>query len=231
MAQFNILSATFFIFIFITVSRGQLVPRDFQNVNLDTYLNNERAVKFQIKCLLEQGPCDKLGKALKQSIPQLLVDQCISCNDMEKDDARKLLSHIQSRFPIDWEKLIRKFQNGGLVKPEDAAKLETILGFKLEERWIARRVVFGDDREATTTERPYSSTTAAPVVSTSTTTKTEGHSEISTTGNPVTEYPIKEVEPETTTRLSSVGNGADNDNVARTWTVFYFVLSILAVMH
>ncbi|ODM97971.1 putative odorant-binding protein A10 [Orchesella cincta] len=123
----------------ISISEGRdVIPREFQNINIDNYLKNERAVRFQLKCVTGDGPCDRIGKYLKQTIPEILENQCANCDDKEKERAGKLLTHIQDNFPEEWEKAVKKFQesNGGLVKPEDAAKLESILGVKIDPKLI-----------------------------------------------------------------------------------------------
>ncbi|CAL8133041.1 unnamed protein product [Orchesella dallaii] len=118
--------------------RRQIIPKEFHNINMDNYLKNERAVRFQLKCILEEGPCDKIGRLMKETIPKLLESQCESCEQSERDRAGKLLSHIQDNFPTEWGRAIKKFQaeTGGLVKPDDAARLESLLGVKLDPKYI-----------------------------------------------------------------------------------------------
>ncbi|ODM98995.1 Ejaculatory bulb-specific protein 3 [Orchesella cincta] len=115
--------------------KRQLIPREFQNINIENYLKNERAVRFQLKCIIDDGPCDRIGKYLKVTIPELLVNQCANCDMAQRERAGKLVSHIQQNFPEDWERAVRKFQ-GGLVKPEDAARLESVLGVKLDPKLV-----------------------------------------------------------------------------------------------
>jgi len=143
--------------------KRQLVPREFQNINIENYLKNERAVRFQLKCIIDDGPCDRIGKYLKVTIPELLVNQCANCDSAQRERAGKLVSHIQQNFPEDWERAVKKFQShqGGLVKPEDAAKLETLLGVKLDPKLVGAA--------STTTAAPESTPVAkaAEVPSTS----------------------------------------------------------------
>jgi len=116
-------------------NRRQVIPREFQNINIENYLKNERAVRFQLKCIVDDGPCDRIGKYLKVTIPELLVNQCANCDTAQRERAGKLVSHIQQHFPEEWERAVKKFQ-GGLVKPEDAAKLENLLGIKLDPKLV-----------------------------------------------------------------------------------------------
>jgi hypothetical protein len=118
--------------------KRQLVPREFQNINIENYLKNERAVRFQLKCIIDDGPCDRIGKYLKVTIPELLVNQCANCDMAQRERAGKLVSHIQQNFPEEWERAVKKFQvsSGGLVAPEDAARLESVLGVKLDPKLV-----------------------------------------------------------------------------------------------
>jgi hypothetical protein len=115
--------------------RRQLVPREFQNINIENYLKNERAVAFQLKCIVYDGPCDRIGKYLKITIPELLTNQCRNCDPEQRMRAGRLVAHIQQNFPKEWEDAVKKFQ-GGQVKPEDAQKLETLLGVKLDPKLV-----------------------------------------------------------------------------------------------
>jgi len=152
--------------------KRQLVPREFQNINIENYLKNERAVRFQLKCIIDDGPCDRIGKYLKVTIPELLVNQCANCDTAQRERAGKLVSHIQQNFPQDWERAVKKFQGGQLVKAEDAAKLETLLGVKLDPKLVAAFPSSTAAPETTpvakpvevpsTSEVPISSSSAAP---------------------------------------------------------------------
>lgn len=132
--------------------KRQLVPREFQNINIENYLKNERAVRFQLKCIIDDGPCDRIGKYLKVTIPELLVNQCANCDMAQRERAGKLVSHIQQNFPTEWERAVKKFQ-GGLVAPEDAARLESVLGVKLDPKLVG---------ETTTTAAPSTTPVAKP---------------------------------------------------------------------
>jgi hypothetical protein len=153
--------------------RRQLVPREFANINIENYLKNERAVAFQLKCIVYDGPCDRIGKYLKITIPELLTNQCRNCDPEQRMRAGRLVAHIQQNFPKEWEDAVKKFQ-GGQVKPEDAQKLETLLGVKLDPKLV------GGEAEASSTAAPAAAapavekveapSTAAPTTTTTTTT-------------------------------------------------------------
>lgn len=132
--------------------RRQVVPKEFANINIENYLKNDRAVQFQLKCIVYDGPCDRIGKYLKVTIPELLTNQCQNCEPAQRQRAGRLVQHIQQKFPKEWSDAVQKFQ-GGQVKKEDADKLESLLGVKLDSKLVA---------EAPSTAAPLS--TPAPVV-------------------------------------------------------------------
>jgi len=141
-------------------SKRQVIPREFANINIENYLKNERAVRFQLKCVVDEGPCDRIGKYLKQTIPELLATQCANCDLAHKDRVSKFATTIQDKFPTEWEKAVKKFQ-GGLVKYEDAAKLESITGFKLNPNLVAPPT----ETETKTSEAEVPSTSEVPISS------------------------------------------------------------------
>lgn len=53
---------------------------------------------------------DRIGKYLKVTIPELLVNQCANCDMAQRERAGKLVSHIQQNFPEEWERAVKKFQ-------------------------------------------------------------------------------------------------------------------------
>jgi len=109
------------------------IPREFQNINIDNYLKNERAVKFQLKCILDNGPCDRIGKYMKKTIPESLTNKCDGCDEATIKIAKRLAMHINEKFPVEWERLLKKFP----VKQEDLDELEARLGVKIDPKFAA----------------------------------------------------------------------------------------------
>jgi len=106
------------------------IPREFQNINIDNYLKNDRAVKFQLKCLLDNGPCDRIGKYMKKTIPESLTNKCDGCDEATIKIAKNLAMHISSKFPNEWERLLKMYP----VKQADLEELEARLGVKIDPK-------------------------------------------------------------------------------------------------
>jgi hypothetical protein len=135
-------------------AKRQLVPAEFRNINIENYLKNPRSVLFQLKCIVYDGPCDRIGKYLKVTIPELITGTCAHCSPSDRQTAGRLVAHIQKNYPKEWHDAIRKFQGGQSVKPEDASKFEAILGVKIDSDVVSTTTA------ATPVELP--SSTAAP---------------------------------------------------------------------
>jgi len=114
----------------IRVAR-QAIPREFQNVNIENYLKNPRAVAFQLKCVIYNGPCDRIGKYLKITIPELLTNQCRNCNPDQRKSAGRLVAFLQQNYPKEWDDAVKKFQGGKIITAEEANRFETEFGLKI----------------------------------------------------------------------------------------------------
>jgi len=113
-------------------ARPQLpaIPREFQNINFEQYLRNERAMKFQMKCLIYNGPCDTIGKYLKRSIPNLLRTTCKNCDDEQKKLGARFISFLQENYPQEWDDALAKYGKANYSEDE-IAEFEKELGVKI----------------------------------------------------------------------------------------------------
>ena len=76
--------------------------------------------------------------AIAVTIPDLITGTCAHCTPSDRQTAGKLVAHIQKNFPKEWNDAVKKFQGGQAVKPEDASRLEALLGVKLESDLVAK---------------------------------------------------------------------------------------------
>jgi len=123
MGKYFLISIALAFTAFVSVS-GQLIPREFQNINIEQYLKNPRAVRFQLNCLLYDGHCDRIGKYIKLTIPELITNRCRNCSPEQKAQAGKLVAFIQQNYPQEWDDAIKKFQGGQKVTQQDLSQLE-----------------------------------------------------------------------------------------------------------
>jgi hypothetical protein len=107
------------------------IPSQYQNINIEQYLRNAKAVQFQLKCVIYEGPCDSIGKYLKRNIPIWLRTQCRNCNEDQKKQAGKLINFFQESYPKEWDDAVKKFAKGTFTD-EEVMRFETELGVKVE---------------------------------------------------------------------------------------------------
>ncbi|KAF5299920.1 hypothetical protein FQR65_LT09315 [Abscondita terminalis] len=88
----------------------------YDNVNVDTILQNERVLNNYIKCLMEEGPCTAEGRELRRTLPDALSSGCSKCNDKQKEVAEKIIKHLISKRKRDWDRLAKKYDPKGDYK-------------------------------------------------------------------------------------------------------------------
>ncbi|KAL5285947.1 hypothetical protein ACFFRR_007560 [Megaselia abdita] len=78
--------------------------------NIAKLLNNQVIVSRQIMCVLDKSPCDQLGRQLKAALPEVILRNCRNCSAQQAQNAHKLTSFLQTRYPDVWAMLIRKYR-------------------------------------------------------------------------------------------------------------------------
>ncbi|XP_029726819.1 ejaculatory bulb-specific protein 3 [Aedes albopictus] len=100
-----------------TVSAQQQKYTDkFDNINVDQVLSNDRILNNYLKCLLEKGPCTQEGRELKKTLPDALRTNCEKCSEKQRTNSRKVISHLESKKPAEWKKLLDKYDPEGIYK-------------------------------------------------------------------------------------------------------------------
>ncbi|KAG5674543.1 hypothetical protein PVAND_004503 [Polypedilum vanderplanki] len=78
--------------------------------NINKLLNNQAVVSRQIICILDKGPCDNIGKQLKAALPEVISKNCANCTRQQAQNAQRLISFLQARYPEVWSLLYRKYK-------------------------------------------------------------------------------------------------------------------------
>jgi len=138
--------------------KRQLIPREFANINIEQYLKNPRAVRFQLNCLLYDGHCDRIGKYIKLTIPELITNRCRNCSPEQKAQAGKLVACIQQNYAKEWDDAIKKFQGGQKVTQTDLTELEDEFKINISSKTLV--VDAGNGTAVTTTASPNVSTSS-----------------------------------------------------------------------
>ncbi|ODN03807.1 Ejaculatory bulb-specific protein 3 [Orchesella cincta] len=91
---------------------GPRSPRSIlQNFAVDRMLKDKGFVRSIINCVLDKGPCESNGRKLRLMAPEILRGQCPGCSRTVHNQIRKVISHVQRNFPVEWSEVTRRFMS------------------------------------------------------------------------------------------------------------------------
>lgn len=99
--------------IVVAVQAAEKYPTKYDDVDVDRILQNGRVLTNYIKCVMDEGPCTNEGRELKKTLPDALSTGCDKCNEKQKATAEKVITHLRTKRPRDWERLTAKFDPKG----------------------------------------------------------------------------------------------------------------------
>ncbi|KAJ8717283.1 hypothetical protein PYW08_005682 [Mythimna loreyi] len=79
------------------------------NINVDEILESQRLLKAYVDCLMERGRCTPDGKALKETLPDALENECSKCTEKQKSGSDKVIRHLVNKRPDLWKELATKY--------------------------------------------------------------------------------------------------------------------------
>ncbi|THK33176.1 ejaculatory bulb-specific protein 3 [Diachasma alloeum] len=85
----------------------------YDNVDVDAILKNNRVLTQYIKCMLGEGSCTAEGRELKKVLPDALKTNCAKCDEKQKSTAEKVINHLRSNRPNEWNRLVAKYDPQG----------------------------------------------------------------------------------------------------------------------
>nr|CAJ01516.1 hypothetical protein [Artemia franciscana] len=74
-------------------------PGQLENIDVDSLLKNKKYVQTQIKCILNEGKCDKTGRDMKDLLPEVLQRNCRKCSEVQKVNADKIINYMKQNHP------------------------------------------------------------------------------------------------------------------------------------
>ncbi|XP_031842101.1 chemosensory protein 6 [Nomia melanderi] len=108
----------------IAVVSADTYPSKYDDIDIEKILQNGRVLTNYIKCMLGEGPCTNEGRELKKTLPDALATGCSKCNEKQKDIAEKVINHLRTKRPRDWERLTTKYDpNGEYKKRYDSTEI------------------------------------------------------------------------------------------------------------
>ncbi|XP_033216188.1 ejaculatory bulb-specific protein 3-like [Belonocnema kinseyi] len=111
------MKAIIFLLVLVSVALAQdKYATKYDNIDVDKILQNTRVLTNYIKCMLEEGSCTADARELKKTLPDALVTGCQKCNEKQKATAEKVITHLRTRRPMDWARLVEKYDPEGQFK-------------------------------------------------------------------------------------------------------------------
>nr|ALG36156.1 chemosensory protein 3 [Sclerodermus sp. MQW-2015] len=105
-----------FIAIIAVALAAEKYPSKYDDVDVDRILQNSRVLTNYIKCMLDEGSCTAEGRELKKTLPDALQSGCSKCNEKQKQTAEKVINHLRTKRPRDWDRLVAKYDPQGEYK-------------------------------------------------------------------------------------------------------------------
>nr|WPO56428.1 chemosensory protein [Leucinodes orbonalis] len=62
-----------------------------------------------LRCALQEGPCDPVGRRLRTLAPLVLRGACPQCSQQETRQIRRTLAFVQRNYPWEWAKIVRQY--------------------------------------------------------------------------------------------------------------------------
>ncbi|XP_051162122.1 ejaculatory bulb-specific protein 3-like [Leptopilina boulardi] len=95
--------------IYTVMVEGQQNKIKITEENVNIALNDTRYMRRQINCALGTIKCDPIGGRLKSLAPLVIRNNCPQCSPEEMYFIKKVLAHIQNKFPEEWTLLRAKY--------------------------------------------------------------------------------------------------------------------------
>ncbi|XP_066590772.1 ejaculatory bulb-specific protein 3-like [Prorops nasuta] len=82
-----------------------------QSQDVSGLLMDQRLVSKEIRCVLQQGHCDAIGRQIRGLLPEVLNNDCRRCTQRQARNARKLVEFMQRQHPIEWNQIVEMYTN------------------------------------------------------------------------------------------------------------------------
>nr|AWT22263.1 chemosensory protein 7 [Mythimna separata] len=86
---------------------------EYDNIDIDEILNNDRLFKSYFECLVGEGKCTPAGKELKSHMPDALQTECSKCSPKQKEGTKKVMKFLINNKPEQWKRLCAKYDPEG----------------------------------------------------------------------------------------------------------------------
>ncbi|XP_044726923.1 ejaculatory bulb-specific protein 3-like [Chrysoperla carnea] len=85
----------------------------YDNIDLDSILNNDRLLENYIACIEGSGKCTAEGEELKKNFKDGLETCCSKCSEKQKEGAEKVIKHFETKRADKLKELKAKYDPSG----------------------------------------------------------------------------------------------------------------------
>jgi len=102
------------------------IQPELDSLDVPKYLQNERLVRLQFKCLIFDGPCDIVGRWAKPRAKGLLLGTCEMCTETQQGWITTWFDILTEKFPDMYRAAVAKYiQNEGIaIDQEEQQKIQ-----------------------------------------------------------------------------------------------------------
>nr|AXB87339.1 chemosensory protein 5 [Tropidothorax elegans] len=100
----------------------------FDDVDVDSILNNDRILDTYVRCFVNTGPCSELAGTMKSKIPEVFSTVCGMCTEKQKDIFKHSLDVFIPKRPNDWKHILEIYDPDGKYWPGIKEFLDTPRG-------------------------------------------------------------------------------------------------------
>ncbi|CAG7709757.1 unnamed protein product [Allacma fusca] len=94
----------------LAVAQKPRFQPELDSLDVDSYLKNERRVRLQFKCLLnDNAPCDAVGRWLKPRLGKAFLGECVLCTPTQVENLDKINSFIEANYPNEFRQIVYKY--------------------------------------------------------------------------------------------------------------------------
>nr|AYN07342.1 chemosensory protein 14 [Yemma signatus] len=90
---------------------GGKYTNKYDNVDLDSILQNDRLYKNYFNCLIGEGKCAPEGLEIKKNLKEAFTSDCAKCTDKQKDYITRVSKFLKENKPDDWKVLEKIYGN------------------------------------------------------------------------------------------------------------------------
>lgn len=118
----------FFVFLLVVASACavEYYTDKYDDIDIDSILQNERLFNNYLNCLLEKGKCTEEGRILKEVIPDALLHECMRCSPKQRPSIEKVFRYLVKQRSDAFDMLVAKYDPNGTYKKNYAHYLEKL---------------------------------------------------------------------------------------------------------